>query len=237
MNRLLLHAQPLQIHAEQLFALMVVRPVEFFASRCAPNNGGIQHHRSISTRKNENAPIVPPEIIDFLNDGVDRDLVLVVALGGVPRRGQRVCLINNEEGLARLACLLGNNLESFIEQRAHLSDFAGAAHACAELEEHRFLLTFSRQAVARALGCGGLSSAHIAGKDHERVSLRYRRADRQLFVMKLLAPIQKFLRIGKQPQIAVQPLVARLKPTSLFVAAAFCRSGVLAPIQTTRLFQ
>src|SRR5208282_6700515 len=96
----------------------------------------------------------------------------------------------------------------FVKQGAHLPNLAVAALTGSQFEQHRLLLALARQPVTRALGRSGFSSAYIAGKNHERVTLGYSGADGQILVMKFLRPISQFLGIGKQAQIAVEPAVA-----------------------------
>ncbi len=91
------------------------------------------------------------EIVHLLNNGVYGYFVLVVALGCIARRCERVGLVNDEEGLPGLASLLGDNIKDLIKQCAHLANFARAADARAELEQHRFLACFARQPVTRTL--------------------------------------------------------------------------------------
>src|SRR5580698_8605267 len=117
------------------------------------------------------------KVIDLLDNGVYSYLVLVVALGCIARRCERVGLVNDEESLPGLARLLGNDIEGLIKQCAHLADLAGAADARAQLEQHCFFACLARQPVARTLCCRSLSGAHVASEDDEGISFRYGRAD------------------------------------------------------------
>ena len=86
MDAVVLHIQSFQIHAEYFFALLIVRPGEFFSSRRAPDDGGIERPCPVCTEEHEDAPRMTAKIVYLLDDGVYGYFVLVMALGRVPRR-------------------------------------------------------------------------------------------------------------------------------------------------------
>src|SRR5947209_7449396 len=77
-DRLVLDAQPLQIHSEQFFALLLGGPGEFFRSSRAPDDSRIERCCPVRAKKNQNAAVVPTKVIDFLDYRVYRYLILVM---------------------------------------------------------------------------------------------------------------------------------------------------------------
>jgi hypothetical protein len=84
MDRLVVDTQTLQIYSEEFFAFLFGRAVELFGAGRAANNGRVQRTRPIGAKKNQNTTVMAAKVVDFLDYGVNRYLVLVVTLDCLP---------------------------------------------------------------------------------------------------------------------------------------------------------
>ncbi len=128
-HRLVLNIQTVQVHAEQLVALLIGGTVELLRHRRPAHNGGVQCPCPVGAEKYENAAGMAAKVIDFLDDGVNGHFIFMVALHRVARGSKRVAFVDNKEGLPGFSGLLGYDFKCLVEKGAHLTDLARSADA------------------------------------------------------------------------------------------------------------
>ena len=178
-------------------------------------------------RKTTIRPPILAQVVDALDQGVHRHLVLVVAVLLRARRRQAVALVDDEDGAAMFAGRRHHLLEGFRDQGAHLTDHAAAAHSVAQLEQDRVLAArLGHQAIGHALGHRRLSGPDVAVKDDQRVLLGDEVAQRQAPAVVLAVPAG---RAGRRSAAAGvghgRGRSAPSKPSSVFSRRASASSG------------
>src|SRR5260370_7156421 len=82
--------QPLAIHPEKLFPLVVVGPIEHLNSPRTPHNRWVERLVSVRAEQNEDTSIEFFQVVDLLDQRIDPNLVFMVALSCVASSGERI---------------------------------------------------------------------------------------------------------------------------------------------------
>jgi hypothetical protein len=139
----------------------------------------------------------PTNVIDFLNQSVYADLVLVMALVVIPIRGERVRFVNDQERKFGLPGLMGDHLKRTIYERAHFADISAAANSRTKFEQRGCTLHVPRKRIRYAFRRCSFSSTYVSVENNQWVPVGNRIEESDTLPVNFTAPRLKGVAINQ----------------------------------------